>query len=138
MDKEYVPEKERTNDIYIIEYALALGKFTDEEINILNCCRLYLHVTTISELLTVDGTKIMKHMALCERPPWFKKTNYVTLQKRPSAYQRRVVWKRFFRHFTKDDRTVTGNINLGQRKTITSRLRRKAYYERETNVLYLW
>ena len=85
----------------------------------------------------MEGMKMLKHMAMCERPPWFKKTNYITIQNRPSTYQRQVVWKRFYRHFTKDDRTVAGNIELGQRRTKESRLRRKAYYENETNTLYL-
>ena len=72
-------------------YSITLGEFTDKEFHILNFYCLYLHVTMISELFNIEGTKILKHMVLCERSLWFNSSIYITMQISSSAYQRKIV-----------------------------------------------
>ena len=69
LDNPRVVPTERTNDIYIMEYAIRCKLFNDKELKIINYCRQYLHVTTVSELFNAEGTKILPHIFQCCRPP---------------------------------------------------------------------
>jgi hypothetical protein len=67
-------------------------QFNDKDLRIINFCRLYLHVTTISEMFDATGERILPHIKRCERSPWFDPQLNVTIQKRPSEYQ---IWTRW-------------------------------------------
>ena len=95
LNKTYVLPPERTNDIYIMEWAVLYSELSPEAIKVLNYCRLYLHVTTISELFDSDSHKILSYMYECRRPPWFNKRQFMPIQIRPSSHQIRKVWKPF-------------------------------------------
>jgi hypothetical protein len=74
-------------------------QFKDKDIRIINYCRLYLHVTTVSELFDPDGTCMLEHMYNCRRPPWFNPTQVVTIQSRPSYHQIQNRWKALCHHW---------------------------------------
>ena len=95
LNKSYVLPAERTNDIHIMEWASLYSELSPKAIKVLNYCRLYLHVTTISELFDSDGLRILSYMYECRRPPWFNKRQFMPIQTRPSPYQIRKVWKPF-------------------------------------------
>lgn len=84
--KNLVFHKERTNDLFIMQYARECGLFTTKELIIINYCRIYLHVTTVSELFEPDGRTIISDLFNCRREPWFNSEAYLTLQTRSSAY----------------------------------------------------
>ena len=50
LDKTYVPPIQRTHDEYIMDTILQSEAFTTAQIKILNYCRLYLQVVTVSDL----------------------------------------------------------------------------------------
>ena len=68
-------------------YARENCRFSDQDLAIINYCRLYLHVTTVSELFDAEGQNIIQDLFECRREPWFNPDTHVTLQNRPSSYQ---------------------------------------------------
>ena len=92
LDQDMVPKPQRLGDTYIMDVARESELFNDKDMRILNYCRLYLHVTTVSELFDADGMDIMPHMRRCERPPWFDPLQNVTIQQRPSNHQVNTKW----------------------------------------------
>jgi hypothetical protein len=95
LQHSYVMPPERSNDVHIMEWAALHSDLPPEALKVLNSCRLYLHVTTVSELFDTDGLRILSYMYECRRPPWFNKRQYMPLQIRPSSYQIRKIWKPF-------------------------------------------
>jgi hypothetical protein len=51
VDETFVQAKERTNDLYIMDFANRSGLFTVEDLTIINYCRLYLQFLNYSMLL---------------------------------------------------------------------------------------
>jgi hypothetical protein len=95
LHKTYVLPPERSNDVYLMEWAVLHSELsTKGAILILNYCRLYLHVTTISELFNAAGTDILPYMYECKRPPWFNPNQYLPIQLRPSSTKKKI-WKPF-------------------------------------------
>ena len=113
-----------------MEYAQQSCLFNTTELTFINCCRLYLHVTTVSELFNASGTAILPHMFQCLRPPWFNPNHYVTRQRRPSDYQIRKRWQRLCREFCTEDGAIAMSLSFGPRKfkTVGQSLRRESYY----------
>ena len=87
---------ERTNNVYLMEWAVVQhSELSTKAILILNYCRLYLHVTTISKLFNETGSTILPHMLECKRPPWFNTNQYMPIQLRPRPHQIKTIWKPF-------------------------------------------
>ena len=95
LNTTYVIPPERTQDVCIMQWATTSKLFSTKTIKILNYCRLYLHVTTVSELFTLHDNKILPYMYTCTRPPWFNQKQYMPIQPRPSSYQIRKIWQPF-------------------------------------------
>ena len=95
VDDDFVPRPERDDDKYIMDIASDLFPMDPTSLRIINYCRLYLHITTLSEMRDATGTNILPHILKCERPAWFDPTTNVTIQRRPSEYQIRTRWKPF-------------------------------------------
>jgi hypothetical protein len=93
VDHDHVPCRERGDDRYIMDIASQSMLFDDKTLQIINYCRLYLHITTISEMFDTTGVTIQTHVLKCERPPWFDPSVNVTIQRRPSNHQIRTRWK---------------------------------------------
>jgi hypothetical protein len=93
VDNNFIPRLERTDNLYIMDIAANLPEVDDTTLRIINCCRLYLHITTVSEMLEASGGKILPQILSCKRPPWFDPNTNVTIQQRPSCYQIRKRWK---------------------------------------------
>jgi hypothetical protein len=97
-------------DFHIMDYAIRSGLFDEEAIRLINYCRLYLHVTNVSDLLNADKTSILPDMFSCRRALWMNPTTIITLQKKPSDYQIRYRWKRLCHEWTTDDGRVSAAI----------------------------
>jgi len=95
VDEDFVPRPERSDDKYIMDLALSFPDLGDTTLRIINYCRLYLHITTISEMFDASGTRLLQHISRCERPPWFDSSTNVTIQRRPSSHQIRTRWQPF-------------------------------------------
>lgn len=125
LDNTYVVSCERNRDIYLMQYASTCGLFTLEDIKILNYCRLYLHITTLSELLEADGRIINFHIFHCHREPWFDQSTYVTLQRRPSEYHLRTKWQKLCRQFVTSEGRLAPLFRLGLWTKSGEKLRRR-------------
>jgi hypothetical protein len=137
-----IPHK-RHGDIYryIMEYAQKSGLFNPTELTFINYCRLYLHVTTVSDFFNASGTAILPHMFQCRRPPWFNPNHYITLQRRPSDYQIRKRWQRLCREFCTGDGSIAMFLSFGhwKFKAAGQVLRRESYYVSGIwPILYHW
>ncbi len=80
VDLPLVSSIERSHDQYILKIAHDCGLFTPHDLNVINYCRLYLHVTTLSELFDANGRYIMSDIYQCRREKWFDPNTYITLQ----------------------------------------------------------
>jgi len=92
LNQTFVTPPERDGDIYLMEWAIASGSYTDHQLRIINYCRTYIQVTTISELFQPSCNEILQDMYNCTRPPWFNTTQFITIQHRPSPQQIRKLW----------------------------------------------
>lgn len=139
VDKPYVVPPERERDIYIMEYAITSNLFDDNDLQIINYCRQYLHVTTVSELFDATGTTILQHSFECRRPPWFPKHQFIILQRRPSGYQIRHQWQRLCRTLSTHGGTAAAFLDFGSwtHKGIKLRTKREAYITTR-QVVYQW
>ena len=125
LDKSIIALPERQNDIYIMQFARECALFTAQELRIINYCRLHLHVTTVSELFSADGTTIIHHLFDCHREPWFDPTTYVTLQRRPTDYHVRHTWQRLCRQWTTAEGKLAASLRLGKWRTTGNKQRRR-------------
>jgi hypothetical protein len=141
VDNDFVQPPERHGDVHIMEYAITCGHFDKDALHILNCCRLYLHVTTVSELFDATGQHMLPHMFNCTKPSYFNPDTIITLQRRPSEYQIRYRWKRLCREWSKSDGTIAESITLGPWLAPSNqlRLRRSTYFENSLRrAIYHW
>ena len=51
-------EAKRRNDVHLMDAFIQSDKFTEDQITILQKCRLFLHATTLSDICTADGSYI--------------------------------------------------------------------------------
>ena len=141
LDNNCVQPHEREGDAHIMDMASKSGEFDASALRILNYCRLYLHVTTISELFNASGTKLLQHMFECEKPPWFDPQTRIILQRRPSNYQQKYQWQRFCRMLCTSTLQAGEAIRLGHwsQRTTKHRLRREAYLQTTgTHTIFVW
>ena len=130
VDRPCLPTLERVGDFHIMDAAIRSSLFRPADLKLLNYCRLYLHVTTVSELFDADGLYVLPHIYQCFREPWFNPSQFITLQRRPSAHQIRYQWQRLLRQWIKDDGSIAESLYLGQWLTTPNlfRRRRSTYY----------
>jgi hypothetical protein len=60
--------------MHLMDIAQTHPTLSTHDLRIINYCRLYLHVTTVSELLDAEGFRVLPSMMKCQRPPWFDPT----------------------------------------------------------------
>ena len=58
IDERMSPTLQRLHDFVIMDLVQESGKFTDVELRRLNYCRLFLRAETVSDVVTVDGSKL--------------------------------------------------------------------------------
>lgn len=141
VDIPLVAPPERVGDLHIMSYAISSGIFNAQDLAILNYCRLYLHVTTVSELFDATGSCIEPHLYKCHREPWFNPGTYITLQQRPSEYQIRTKWQRLCRQWCTSTGQLAASMSFGKWKTSSDKLRRRrpTYLEpKKDPVIYHW
>ena len=122
-------------------FAQTSGIFTVEELAIINYCRLYLHVTTVSELLDATGTSIIPEIFAGKREPWFNPESVITLQQRPSEYQIRSKWQKLCRQWTTSSGGIGAPYQMGNWLVAGHMLRRRrqSYIALEhQHKLYFW
>jgi len=132
-DESFIPSPERDDDVYIMDVVRQSNQFSDKDTKIVNYCRLYLHITTVSEMFDAEGQHIMDHILRCQRAPWFDPTINVAIQRRPSDHQIRTKWMRLC-HVVKTVPTPKGNWIL------PLRLRRETYCiaDNTSSKVYHW
>jgi hypothetical protein len=62
LDKPFLYPIQRKHDFHIMDCVLESGKFKPREVRMLNYCRLFLGVTTISDVASADGKDIDRTM----------------------------------------------------------------------------
>lgn len=140
LDQDFIPEIERLNDRYIMDIAMESGEFNADDLRLLNYCRLYLHVVTVSDITDATGSYIMPEMFDCIRPRWFNPTTITVLQQRPSRFQCHFQWKRLCRIISNHQLLLGEDYRLSKWLVPTPklRLRREAYLNTSDNTLYIW
>jgi hypothetical protein len=86
---------------------------------------MYLHVTTISELLDASGARLrlLPHMLKCQRPPWFNPKTITVIQARPTSRPCLRQWQELCHKLA----TMVPNIGQWTESSRPLRLRREAY-----------
>ena len=78
-----------------MDWIIQSGIYKPKDVKILNYCRIYLNVCTVSELFDASGNTMLHHMYHCHRPLWFNPQQFLIIQRRPSQYQIDKKWKVF-------------------------------------------
>ena len=141
LDDTAIPPIERVGDQYIMEFAIQSGEFSPRELKAINYCRLYLHLTTISEMVDADGQSMLQHVFECHRPDWFDPSTVTVLQSQPSYHQRHYQWKRLCRMMCTEDLRLIESLHVGRWRCPASklRLRREAYIQTHpSKQIYVW
>ena len=141
LDQNNIIRPERQHDIVIMDYARACGLFDAPALKIINYCRLYLHIATVSELFDADARHINAHVFNCEREPWFNPDTYITLQQRPSAHQIKYKWQRLCREWAQHSGEIAASIHLGEwtNPEHPLRRRRQTYFPNDhPSTIYHW
>ena len=127
-----VPKPERIKDRYIMDVARDSCSFSPKDLRILNYCRLYLHVTTISELYNAKCTDLSPFVLKGHRPPWFNPHMILTIQARPSDYH----WTHVWRKLCTIIESTHFRLGRWRQKSFPLRLRRETYLHQ--GVIYHW
>jgi hypothetical protein len=110
--RTYVVDDESEGDVHLMDWIINSKVYSDKQIVILNCCRLHLHITTISEILDESGRNVLAHVFNCKRPKWFNQRQFMPIQPRPSHHQIRTLWKPMCSKIKQQ--IAMGNIRMGQ------------------------
>ena len=133
----FIPQLQRESDRFIMDLVLDFGQFKPHQIRMINYCRLFLRVVTVSDIANATGTAIDKGMyqgkasSRIDNENW----NYVH-QRRPNktAWSQ---WKRFCRLITNTNALFL-HSRLGAWKVPAATIRRKWMFwqDRHTQTLY--
>ena len=55
LDETYIPALQRENDRHLMDMVINSGKFSNRQIHLINYCRLYLSVHTLSDITKANG-----------------------------------------------------------------------------------
>ena len=58
VDNDYVPRTERLHDVHLMDSILRSEQFTAPELRLLNYCRMYLQVITLSDITLANGSSL--------------------------------------------------------------------------------
>ena len=94
LDKTYVPNTQRINDHHIMDLVIQSQMFAPKEVRLLNYCRMYLQVVTLSDITNATGQDLDLTMlnGTCSRLSSQTKWHQFN-QKRPSANAWKI-WRR--------------------------------------------
>jgi hypothetical protein len=79
----WIPEKQRENDSFIMEFFLTMTKNVSI-LKALNCCRVYLQVLQVSDIATADGCQLLPEVKLGSVPNQKSSLKW-PIQGRPSS-----------------------------------------------------
>ena len=90
IDKQWLPSRQRKHDRFLMN---AFSTFTSDKslLQILNNCRLYLQIFTLSDITSSDGRTLLKHPLNGHKSPHFSSAINWPVQSRPST----ATWKLF-------------------------------------------
>ena len=138
LEEDYVPPTQRERDSYLMDYVTKSPKFTDAEVRLINYCRLYLQVTTVSDITLADGINIDVGM-MRGMPSLLSSTTkwHHVHQERPSESSW-TVWRRALKLFS--DNSGRLHQSLGQWTLPSHKLRRHwpAYYDPRSEDIYFY
>jgi hypothetical protein len=135
VDQSFVQPLERDRDQHLMDIARRSKQYSPQAMRQLNYCRLFLHVTTVSELYDQTGTKLLPHIERCERPPWFDPTTITVLQLRPTSRKCLQQWRSFCQHIQR----IVPSVGAWLPRIQSLRLRRETYWIPGDNPLvYHW
>ena len=94
----FVPPLQRQGDSFLMDHAISLD-FNDTELCLVNACRLYLGVTLMSDIVTVDGKYLSLFAIDCSRDTHSRAKGLLPYQTNPSR-KAWTIWKRLLLSFT--------------------------------------
>ena len=96
LNNTYVPALQRRNDEYIMDILMASNHYTPAEIRKLNYCRLFLNVTTITDITKPCGTMIDNSLLNGVPSPYSSRSNHLSIhQENPSPSEWKL-WRRAY------------------------------------------
>jgi hypothetical protein len=88
---------QREHDFHIMDCVLESGKFKPREVRMLNYCRLFLGVTTISDVATADGKDVDRTMFLGTPSLLASQTKWMQSEQAKPYAASWVIWRRALR-----------------------------------------
>jgi hypothetical protein len=110
LDKTYIAPIQREHDEYLMRRIIDTGIFCASDLHIINCCRLYLDVITVSDLLTACGL-FMDCQLLLHEPPLSSTSKYHrAVQVKPQKW---ALWDRAMAICLSDDGALRPPLGPG-------------------------
>jgi hypothetical protein len=97
LDNSFLYPIQREHDFHIMDRVLGSGKFKPREVRLLNYCRLFLGVTTISNVTTADGKDIDCTMFLGTPTLLASQTKWMQPEQAKPYAASWVIWRRALR-----------------------------------------
>jgi hypothetical protein len=97
VDAPFVPATQRQHDRYLMNMALTFGGFSDAHMRLLNYCRLYLQVVTLSDIALADGHTIDPAMQTGHISLLSSSTTWLHVNQRKPDPRTWKVWQAFLR-----------------------------------------
>jgi hypothetical protein len=134
LDKTFIAPLQRDNDEYIMSRVLDTKIFSDFHLHVLNCCRLYLNVLTVSDLVQACGREM--DPAIVEHEPSQSSISryHKPLQAKPPDWRQ---WDHIMAIWSEADNTL--RLPLGHWLASGHSLRRtwSSYYDYDDANIYL-
>jgi hypothetical protein len=138
LDNDYIPSLQRQNDEHIMDRIIRSKAFLPHDIKRINYCRMYLQITTVSDMCMADGIHLDQAVADGERSHLTSQSSWLHFyQGRPNEHVW-LFWRRFVLPiwFNREDEL---HSPLGPWLHTADNLRRqwKAYYDPRRDFLYV-
>ena len=137
LDRNYVPPMQRVHDEYIMDTILRSAAFTNDQIKIINYCRLYLQVVTVSDICHANGTQVDAGYLSGYPTLLSSQTTWITINQARPADKHWELWQLAIRTWCRDDNSLYQP--LGDWLDSGDQLRRQwpFYYDLRSKFLYV-
>jgi hypothetical protein len=113
LDNEYITPPQRELDIHLMDLVTRGDAFTEKEAEILNYCRVYLGVTTLSDISTAQGDMLVPGIEWWELDQMRSSTTGHTNHQQAPAIFFWTYWQRLLGVIATCKANASGNLAIG-------------------------
>jgi hypothetical protein len=136
LDETYIPPAQREGDIYLMDLVTRSDAFTSHEASIINYCRLFLGVVTLSDICTAIGDTLIPGIEWEELDQSTShSTDHIIHQPAPAIFFW-TYWQRLLRVVANPDGQLYGHLGNWLQPGGALRRQWNSYYDYRYKFLY--